>query len=182
MEAINFLLDFFFEAFVIVFILRVWLQLVRADFYNPLSQFIVKVSNPLVLPCRRIIPSIGALDTATLLLAFALSVLKFITLQAINGADINIAGSFYVGFIALVKQTGVLLFMLMLVMAIMSWVVQGYNPTLAIFSQLTEPFLRPIRKIMPNLGGLDLSVLVAFLLLNVINILLAGSVPYWAVV
>ena len=182
MEAINFLLDFFFEAFVIVFILRVWLQLVRADFYNPISQFIVKVSNPLVIPCRRVIPSIGALDTATLLLALAISILKFIVLQAINGVDINVVGSLYFGFIAVIKQAGVLLFMLMLVMAIMSWVVQGYNPTLAVFHQLTDPFLRPIRKVVPNIGGLDLSVLIAFLLLNVINILLSGSVPGWAAV
>jgi len=67
----------------------------------------------------------------------------------------------------------------MLVMAIMSWVVQGYNPTMVIFQQLTEPFLRPIRKVVPVIGGLDLSILVAFLALNVINILLSGAIPYW---
>lgn len=182
MQAINFLVDFIFEAFVVVLILRIWLQLVRADFYSPLSQFIVKVTNPVVLPCRRVVPSVGALDTATLLLAFAFSSLKFIIIPLINGAGFDPAMSFYFGFLALVKQTGVLLFMLMLAMAIMSWVVQGYNPTLAIFHQLTEPFLKPIRNIIPSIGGLDLSVLVAFLLLNVINILLAGSIPYWAVI
>ena len=68
----------------------------------------------------------------------------------------------------------------MLVMALMSWVVQGYNPTQMIFQQLTEPVLAPIRRIIPSIGGLDLSVLIAFLLLNVVNILLAGWVPYWA--
>ncbi|WP_448248270.1 YggT family protein [Thalassotalea agariperforans] len=182
MQAINYLLDFIFEALVVVLILRVWLQAVRADFYNPLSQFIVKVTNPVVIPFRRVLPSIGALDTATLLLAFIFSALKFIVIPLINGAGLDLFTSFYLGFIALIKQTGVLLFMLMLVMAIMSWVVQGYNPTLAIFHQLTEPFLKPIRNIIPSIGGLDLSILVAFLLLNVINILLSGAVPYWGVI
>jgi YggT family protein len=70
----------------------------------------------------------------------------------------------------------------MLVMALMSWVVQGYNPTQMILQQLTEPFLRPIRNIIPAIGGLDLSILVAFLLLNVINITLAGWLPYWAMI
>ncbi|QOL25697.1 YggT family protein [Thalassotalea sp. LPB0316] len=180
MEAINFLLRFAFDAIIMVLILRVWLQLVRADFYNPLSQFIVKVSNPLVIPVRRIVPSIGGLDSGTLLLAFVFCTLKFIVIPMINGGPFDPLSAAYFGFLSLVKQTGVLLFMIMLVMAIMSWVVQGYNPTLAVFSQLTEPFLRPIRNVIPSIGGLDLSVLVAFLILNVINILLSGWVPYWA--
>jgi YggT family protein len=65
-------------------------------------------------------------------------------------------------------------------MAVMSWVVQGYNGTLMILNQLTEPFLNPIRRIIPNMGGLDLSMLVAFLAMNVINILLSNSLPYWS--
>ena len=68
----------------------------------------------------------------------------------------------------------------MIIQALMSWVVQGYNPTMMIFQQLTEPFLRPIRAILPNLGGLDLSMIVAFLAMNVINILLSSSLPFWA--
>ncbi len=80
----------------------------------------------------------------------------------------------------LLKQAGFLLFVIMIIMAVMSWVVQGYNATLMVLNQLTEPFLNPIRKIIPNMGGLDLSMLVAFLAMNVINILLSSSLPYWA--
>lgn len=180
MEAINFLLRFAFDAIIMVLILRVWLQLVRADFYNPLSQFIVKVSNPLVIPVRRIIPGFAGLDVGTLLVAFIFSTLKFIVIPLINGGPFDPLSATYFGFLSLIKQTGVLLFMIMLVMAIMSWVIQGYNPTLAVFAQLTEPFLNPIRRIIPSIGGLDLSVLAAFLILNVINILLSGWIPYWA--
>ena len=181
MEAINYLLRFFFDALVIVLILRVWLQLVKADFYNPLSQFVVKVTNPLVIPFRRFIPGFGGIDLATVLIALVISILEFIVIPVLNGGPIDVLSASYFGVLALIKQIGFLLFIIMLVMALMSWVVQGYNPTMVIFQQLTDPFLRPIRKVVPAIGGLDLSILVAFLLLNVINILLSGAIPYWNV-
>ena len=180
MEAIIYLLRFAFDALLTILIMRVWLQLVKADFYNPLSQFIVKVSNPLVIPLRRVIPGFGGIDLATVLLAFVVATGKFISITLISGGELQLAISLYIGLIILLKQVGFLIFIIMLVMALMSWVVQGYNPTQMIFHQLTEPFLSPIRKIVPSIGGLDLSVLIAFLLLNVINIFLRGSVPYWA--
>lgn len=180
MQAINFLLDFAFDTILMILIVRVWLQLVRADFYNPLSQFVVKVSNPLVIPFRKIIPGFGGVDVATIVLAFIVASLKFVLIPLINGGGINIVSALILGALYLIKQTGVLLFIIMLIMALMSWVVQGYNSTQVIFQQLTDPVLRPIRNIVPVIGGLDLSILAAFLLLNVINILLSGWIPYWA--
>jgi len=179
MEAITYILRFAFDALLMILIIRIWLQWVKADFYNPLSQFIVKASNPLVVPLRRIIPGLGGVDLATILVAYVVATLKFVTLAAFSGESLGIL-AFYIGLLVLLKQAGFLLFMIMIIMAIMSWVVQGYNATLMVFSQLTEPFLRPIRKIIPNMGGLDLSMLVAFLAMNVINILLSNSLPYWS--
>jgi len=158
--------------------MRVWLQWVKADFYNPLSQFIVKVSNPLVVPLRRIIPGFGGMDLATIVVAYIVATLKFVALAALAGESLGFL-AFYIGLLVLLKQAGFLLFVIMIIMAVMSWVVQGYNPTLAILHQLTEPFLNPIRRIIPNMGGLDLSMIVAFLAMNVINILLSSSLPYW---
>ncbi|NQY49357.1 MAG: YggT family protein [Colwellia sp.] len=178
MEAIIYLLRFAFDALLMILIMRIWLQWVKADFYNPLSQFIVKVSNPLVVPLRRIIPGFGGLDLATIVVAYIVATLKFVTLAALSGESLGVL-AFYIGLLVLLKQAGFLLFVLMIIMAIMSWVVKGYNATLMVISQLTDPFLRPIRKIIPNMGGLDLSMLVAFLAMNVINILLASSLPYW---
>lgn len=180
MEAIIYLLRFAFDALLMILIVRFWLQWVKADFYNPLSQFIVKASNPLVIPLRRVIPGLGGLDLATLLVAYIVATLKFVSLTALAGESLGLGLAFYIGLLVLVKQAGFLLFMIMIIMAVMSWVVQGYNPTLAIFHQLTEPFLNPIRRIIPNMGGLDLSMIVAFLIMNVINILLSGSLPYWS--
>jgi YggT family protein len=179
MEAVIYLLRFVFDAFLMILIMRFWLQWVKADFYNPLSQFIVKVSNPLVVPLRRVIPGLGGLDMATLVVAYIVATLKFFTLAALAGESLGPL-AFYIGLLVLLKQAGFLLFVIMIIMALMSWVVQGYNATLMIFNQLTEPFLKPIRRIMPNLGGLDLSMIVAFLAMNVINILLSNSLPYWS--
>ena len=78
MEAINYLLKFVLDTLVMVLIFRVWLQIVKADFYNPLSQFIVKVTNPLVIPLRRIIPGFAGLDIATIVLILLVSSSKFI--------------------------------------------------------------------------------------------------------
>lgn len=178
MEAIIYLLRFAFDALLMILIMRVWLQWVKADFYNPLSQFIVKVSNPLVIPLRRVIPGLGGLDLATVLIAYVVATLKFVTLAALSGESLGVL-AFYIGLLVLLKQAGFLLFIIMIIMAIMSWVLQGYNATLMVLSQLTEPFLNPIRKIIPNMGGLDLSMLFAFLAMNVINILLSNSLPYW---
>jgi YggT family protein len=179
MEAINYLLGFVFYTVLIILIMRVWLQLVKADFYNPVSQFIVKVSNPLVVPLRRVVPGFGGIDFATVLLAYLVATLKFVVIPLINGGPIDIPTAMFLGLLYAIKETGMLLFIIMLVMAVMSWVVQGYNPTQVVLNQLTEPFLRPIRRFVPNIGGLDLSMLVAFLLLNVVNILLGGAIPYW---
>ena len=180
MEAIIYLLRFAFDALLMILIIRVWLQLVKADFYNPLCQFIVKVSNPLIIPLRRIIPGYAGIDIATVLLAYIVATGKFLMIALISGGDVNVLFYFYIGLLILIKQVGFLLFIIMLVMALMSWVVQGYNPTQMIFHQLTEPFLSPIRRIIPNIGGLDLSILAAFLILNVLNILLSSAIPYWA--
>jgi YggT family protein len=179
MEAIIYLLRFVFDALLMILIVRVWLQWVKADFYNPLSQFIVKVSNPIVVPLRRVVPGIGGIDLATILIAYVVATLKFVALAALAGENLGLL-AFYIGLLVLIKQAGFLLFVLMIVMAVMSWVVQGYNGTLMILNQLTEPFLNPIRRIIPNMGGLDLSMLVAFLAINIINILLSNSLPYWS--
>jgi len=177
MAAFEYLLTFAFDALVTVLVLRVWLQAVQADFYNPLCQFIVKVTNPIVVPFRRIIPGIGGIDLATILIAYLVAALKFFIL---NGGDINVLFLAIVSFMFIVKHVGFLLMIIMLVMALMSWVVQGYNPTIMVFQQLSEPFLRPIRRVVPVIGGLDLSILVAFLILNFFNILLSTSIPGWA--
>lgn len=172
-NALFFLINTGFNLYLMVVVLRLWLQLARADFYNPFSQFIVKATNPLVLPLRKVIPSIGQLDTATLVLAWLVAVVKMLLIQQLFLGQIGISSALVAGVIILVKETLSLVFWIVIIRAILSWFSQGRNPIELVMHQLTEPLLHPIRRVIPPLGGLDLSVLVVLIALQFIQILLA---------
>ncbi len=174
MQAVLFLIDTAFSLYLMVMILRLWLQLARADFYNPFSQFVVKATNPLVLPLRRIIPSIGSLDSASLLLAYAITLAKLLLLQLLSSGQVVLVPSIIFAVIVLVKEIFTLLFWILVIRALLSWFSQGRSPVEYVMHQLTEPVLRPIRRILPPIGGLDLSVLVVLVGLQFLNILFSS--------
>ncbi|GGI73231.1 YggT family protein [Shewanella gelidii] len=182
MNALSFLVSTIFDLYLMVVILRIWLQLARADFYNPFSQFIVKATHPIVKPLRRIFPAMGGLDTASLLLAFVVVILKVVILSLMAGAAIDVVTVLLFSVVSVFKEAGILLFWMLILRAILSWVSQGHNPIELVITQLTEPFLAPIRRFIPAMGGLDLSFIVLMILLNFINILLAQYVPFWAMI
>jgi YggT family protein len=182
MNSMSFLISTLFDLYIMVVILRIWLQAARADFYNPFSQFVVKVTQPIVAPMRRVIPSIGSIDMATLLFAYVLCVLKFVVLVIVasHGNVIFSTDFFLIGILSLIKAAGGMLFWVLLIQAILSWISQGRSPIEYVFHQLTEPMLKPIRNILPDLGGIDLSVLVIFIALQFANYLMGDLVgPLW---
>ncbi len=182
MNSIHFLLSTVLDLYIMVVLLRIWLQAARADFYNPFSQFIVKATQPVIGPLRRIIPSIGSIDMATLLFAYFLSVMKFVIMvMLLSGGSAVLSVQFLLlGLLSLIKAAGGLLFWILLLQAIMSWVSQGRSPMEYVFHQLTAPMLAPIRRIIPPMGGLDLSVLVLFIALQFANYLMGDIVgPVW---
>ena len=158
--------------YLLIVLLRFILQLVRADFYNPLSQFIVRATHPILKPLRRIIPSLGGLDLASLVLALIVQfVLMVLTLMLMGYS----ADPLLVLVWSIIGVTALLLkvfFFALIISVILSWVAQGtHNPAALLVNQICEPLLMPIRRILPNLGGLDLSPIVAFLILNLIDML-----------
>lgn len=166
MSSIEFLISLPFKLYLMIVLLRFWLQLSRADFYNPFSQFIVKATHPIIAPLRRIVPSIGRFDSATLLLAWLVAVAKIVVLTLLAGYSLaNLIGIGLGGLLVVFSEAVDLVIYVLILRAIMSWVSQGRNPMEHVLSQLTEPMLAPIRKRMPDLGGLDLSVMVVILLL-----------------
>lgn len=175
MQAIVFLLNALFDIYLMVVLLRIWLQWARADFYNPLSQFVVKATHPILAPMHRVIPSLGGLDLAAVLLALIVASLKFTVLILLSGMPLPFAWLPLLSVLLLVKQAGTLLFWMLVLRAILSWVSQGRSPFDYVLLQLTEPMLAPIRRFIPPLGGLDLSVLVLFLILQALNIFLATN-------
>lgn len=173
MNATVFLIQTLFNLYLMVVLLRLWLQLARADFYNPFSQFVVKATHPIVGPLRRILPSIGSFDTATLVLAFLVSVLKIVTLNMLFAGGLPPILAITLGAAFDVLREGLsLVFWVLILSAVLSWVSQGRSPIEYVLNQLTDPILKPIRKILPPMGGLDLSVLVAIIGLQFIRILL----------
>jgi YggT family protein len=168
------LVEFFFYAYILIVMLRFLLQLVKADFYNPLSQFIVKATNPILIPLRKIIPGFFGIDFASLVLAIVLQMLAFQLLAFIQGIGVYpfltlLIGSLY-KLILLVLN---IYFFSFIIMVVISWVApHTHNPAISLISSITEPVLRPIRKVIPPLGGLDFSVMIAMLGILIIQILL----------
>ena len=154
--------------------MRFLLQATRADFYNPISQFLVKVTNPVVIPVRRIVPGFGGLDVATLLLALLLQIagmalLILIKFQAVASIGLLLVGGL-LGVVALVVY---IYFFALLASIILSWVAPGSrHPAIVLLHQITEPVMAPFRKILPPMGGLDLSPILLFVLINVVQIAL----------
>lgn len=182
MNSMSFLISTLFDLYIMVVMLRIWLQAARAGFYNPFSQFIVKATQPIIGPLRRVIPSVGNIDLATILFAYVLCVLKFVVLILIaSNGSVSFSSDFlFLGALSLLKAAGGLLFWVLLIRAILSWVSQGRSPIEYVFHQLTEPMLAPIRRVIPAMGGFDLSVLVLFIALQFANILLGDLIgPMW---
>ena len=171
MNAVNFLVNTLFDLYLMVVLLRVWLQVARADFYNPFSQFIVKATQPIVAPLRRFIPSIGGWDTATLVFAFVVAGLKITVLSLIIGASLNPVILLISASVILITAIFKLLFWVLILRAILSWISRGHNPIEAVMIQLTEPLLAPVRRFIPPIGGLDLSMIVVLVGLNFLELL-----------
>lgn len=174
-QASVFLISVIFGFYILLVMVRFLLQAVRADFYNPLSQFVVRLTTPPLRPLRRIIPGVGGIDMAALVLLLALQVLELVLVHTITGRTLH-PGVLLVLAVAQLISTALLIFIVAIVIqAILSWVQPGaYNPFTMVLHQLTAPVLRPFRRLVPPVSGIDLSPMVALLVLY----LLLMAVPY----
>ena len=173
-EIFAYVVQTFLSLYLIAMLLRFLLQVVRADFYNPICQFLVKVTNPLVIPLRRVVPAVAGIDTASLLLAFLLQVACIAAL-----VFIKLGGSPPIGILLIGGALGVvsllvnIYFFALLAMIILSWVAAGSrHPAIYLLYQITEPVMAPFRKVLPDMGGLDFSPILVFILINIIQIAL----------
>ncbi len=172
-NAFSYLVSTLIGLYVAAVMLRLMLQWVRADFYNPLSQFLVKVTNPALVPLRRIIPSIGRLDTASVVLMLLLEILGIWLVSKIGSAPLPILEIIAFACIKLLMTLLMTYFFLIIVAVILSWLGQGLrHPFIPLVFQLTEPVLRPIRRVIPPIAGIDLSPLVALIGIRFLILLL----------
>ena len=175
MTEIGFLLvQTLFSLYLGVVILRLLLQLARADFYNPISQAMVKATNPLLLPLRRVIPPLGKVDTASLVLALIVQLIAMVSILLLFGAGlpniVTLLGWAVIGCVALTVN---IYFFAIIINIILSWVAPGsHHPAAVLLYQLTEPVMQPFRKLIPPMGGIDLSPILVVLSISVVQILL----------
>ncbi len=173
-EILSYLLQTFLSLLLLAVLLRFLLQLVRADFYNPISQFIVKVTNPFLAPLRRIIPVLWGVDMATVLLLVLLQMLGIAAILLLS--DYSLPNVLLLLVWAVLGVAGLLVnfyFFAILAMIILSWVAPGSrNPVVYLLYQLTEPVMAPFRRLLPAMGGLDLSPIFVFIGINIVQIIL----------
>ena len=170
-----FLIEATFSLYIGAVILRLLLGFARANFSNPLSQFLVKVTNPVLVPLRRFIPAIGSIDTSAVLLAFVLMFIKVSLLFLIKSHQLYFPESLVYALGELLKTVIWVYIIALILQAVISWVGNTRdNPIIPLINSLTAPILRPIQKVVPLIGMMDLSPLVAILGLQVLLLIMTN--------
>jgi YggT family protein len=173
----TFLIQTIFGLVLLILMLRIIMQLVRADFHNPVSQFIVKVTNPLVIPLRRVIPGLFGIDMGTVLLLFAFQLLELFLIAMVGGHMPEIGGLLMMSVAELLGLLVNVFFFGILIQVILSWVnPQTYNPVVGLLYSINEPLLRPARRLLPPISGFDLSPIVVMVGLQLVTMLLVHPI------
>ena len=173
-NALTFIIRTLVDLYIITFVLRLILQWVRADFGNPMTQFVLKVTNPLVMPLRRMVPSVRGLDTATLLVVLLLEMvvtLGLIKLTCVGNPDV-----IQLILLTILRLAYLILriyLFVILIYVLLSWISPGgYHPVAQLLSAVAEPVLRPFRNLIPSIGGIDLSPLFALIAIQALTMVL----------
>ncbi|MES9945525.1 MAG: YggT family protein [Candidatus Thiodiazotropha sp.] len=172
-DPVVFLVQILFGLYILAVLLRFLLQLVRADFYNPITQFLVKATNPPLKVFRRLIPGFGGIDISSIVLAWLLKAIELFIIVSLTGTTINLLAPFVWAIPELVELLINIYLFGILIQVILSWVNPGsYNPATALLYSLTGPVMRPAQKILPPMGGIDLSPMLVMIGLILLKMLL----------
>jgi len=173
MAALLFILDALLTLVVIAFLLRLLMPIVRADFRNPIGQAVLQFTNPLVMPLRRLLPPAGRVDVASVIALCAVQLAKTAALWLVAGAGLALLPLLTVALRDLASTVLQFYFVAILIYALLSWVAPGsYSPGAQLLYRLCEPLLAPLRRVIPPVGGLDLSALFVLIGLQALQILL----------
>lgn len=173
---LEFVISLAFGIYMLLVMLRFLFQLVRANFYNPVSQFVVKATSPVLRPMRRIIPGFGGVDVAALLLLLILQLGELVLISLLPGQAMPDGLALLVLAIGLIVQAFIYLyFVTILIQVVLSWInpMAYQHPVGQLIMQLNDPIMRPLRRLLPPMGGLDLSPILAFVILAAFLFLVA---------
>lgn len=172
-NAFAFLIETLLNLYLAVLLMRVLLEAVEADYYNPVCQVLLKVTQPLVGPLSRLIPSIGHINMAAIVLLFVIQTIAVLLIGAISGQVIGPFQTLWIATLGLVRLLLMMYLVLIIVEVILSWVGGGMrHPIIPLIYQLTRPVLAPIRRVVPPLAGIDLSPLIAIIGIQFLMILI----------
>jgi len=164
----------------VAFLARIWMQWARAPFRNPIGEFVLAATNWAVLPLRRIIPGLFGADLASMFAAWLVQIVFLGIMAGLTGLVLLTPGAIIgVAWMAALAVLRIFIYLLMgvvIIAALLSWI-NPHSPFLTLFDGLARPLLGPIRRRMPAMGGIDLSPLIAILLLQVVLIVLANLQP-----
>jgi YggT family protein len=177
-----FLIKTLFGIYEVIVLARLLMQLVRADFYSPVAQFVVKATNPLLRPLRRIIPSLAGIDMASVVLLLLLIVVELLLLSAITTLPMpSVPGLLALALVEALKLLLNVYLFSIFILVILSWISPGgYNPVAALLAQLTAPLMRPAHRMLPPMGGLDLSPMLVIIALYLAQMLIIAPLADWA--
>lgn len=170
-DALNYLVSFVLQIAAFLFVGRFLLQACRVDFYNPVSQGVIKVTDPILRPMRGLLPGYRNLDLASFIAAVLVQIVLIMSLGALQGVQTGNLGTILAAGVLQVLMLIIRIFWWsILIVIIAGWIAPGSNhPALALLHQLTEPLLAPARKLLPAMGGLDFSPILVFLLLGLLE-------------
>jgi len=178
---IEFMINTVVDLYILIIMLRYLLQIVRADFYNPVSQFLIKATNPLLAPMRRYIPSIGRHDTSSILLMLALKAAALSIILLLKDIDLSLYTLLILSIADLISLAINVFLFSILIIIIISWINPGsYNPIVGLLNNLTAPLMNPARKLLPPISGLDLSPILVILGLQLLKFLLLPPIIHLA--
>lgn len=181
-NALLFTVSTIFSVYISIVLIRFLLQLVRADFRNPISQFVVKASNPFLIPMRKVIPGYKGIDWAALILALILQATELSITLFIKGFSVaftfsSLSGLVIWSFGELTDICLVIFLCATFIQIIFSWMpAHSYNPIAALSTQVTAPLFTPARRIIPNTGALDFSPMIVVFFIILFRILVAGYI------
>jgi YggT family protein len=169
---LEFLISTLFSLYILAVMLRFILGAVRADFYNPVSQFLVRITNPLLVPMRRVIPSLRQYDTSALLLMLLLQLASLVIVIMLRDVSVPFVSLLLAAIGELVILACNVFIFAIVIQVNLSWINPGnYNPVNALLTSITSPVMGPIQRLIPPVSGIDLSPLVALIGLQVLKML-----------
>jgi YggT family protein len=169
-----FLVNVIFDSYIFILLVRIILAYMRADYFNPMTQFFIRLTQPIILPLRKIIPNVKGIELSTLLVAFVLELVKFSLLALMLNKMPAISGIFLLGLADLIRGFINIFFYAILIQALMSWVQPGYSPLGELLTKITTPIMRPFHRLIPQIGGVDISPIPAMIFLQLLIILVVS--------